>query len=45
MTRYLTLGRWWAVRIGYSIRPYDLLADRRRWFWQPATRCWKCWPS
>lgn len=25
--------------IGYWIRPYDMLADRRRWWWQPAQRC------
>jgi hypothetical protein len=30
----------WAVhRIGYVIRPYDMIADRRRWFWQPRLRC------
>jgi hypothetical protein len=28
----------WATA-GYWIRPYDMLADRRRWFWQPRTRC------
>lgn len=38
--------RWlWAVvcwvsgRVGYWIRPYDMLADRRRWRWQSAQRC------
>jgi hypothetical protein len=31
--------RWALRRIGYMIRPYDMLADRRRWFWQPRTRC------
>ena len=30
---------WVFYRIGYWIRPYDTLADRRRWFWQPRTRC------
>jgi hypothetical protein len=30
---------WWFIRdtwwqVSYAIRPYDLLADRRRWFWQ-----------
>jgi hypothetical protein len=36
---------WWAcavwavVRAGYWLRPYDMLADRRRWRWQPAQRC------
>lgn len=28
-----------AARIGYAVRPYDMLADRRRWCWQPRTRC------
>lgn len=27
---------WWA---SYLVRPYDMLADRRRWFWQPAQHC------
>lgn len=30
---------WAAVRLGYAVRPYDALADARRWAWQPATRC------
>jgi hypothetical protein len=30
---------WALVRVGYWLRPYDMLADRRRWFWQPAMRC------
>jgi hypothetical protein len=30
----------WAVEsVGYWIRPYDMLADRRRWRWQPQQRC------
>lgn len=28
-----------AVQAGYVIKPYDMLSDRRRWFWQPRTRC------
>lgn len=28
-----------AVYASYRVRPYDMLADRRRWFWQPRTRC------
>lgn len=28
-----------AVLAGYWMRPYDMLADRRRWRWQPRTRC------
>ncbi len=31
--------RWALIRIGYWIRPYDMLLDRRRWAWQPRTRC------
>lgn len=31
--------RWAVRRVGYWTRPYDMLADRRRWFWQPRTRC------
>jgi hypothetical protein len=27
---------WW---LSYTVRPYDMLADRRRWFWQPRTPC------
>lgn len=27
---------WW---LAYVVRPYDMLADRRRWFWQPRTPC------
>jgi hypothetical protein len=33
---YLT---WLAQRIGYVIRPYDMLADRRRWWFQERERC------
>lgn len=28
---------WWIA--AYWIRPYDLLADRRRWRWQKPLRC------
>lgn len=28
-----------AVMLGYHIRPFDMLADRRRWFWQSRTPC------
>jgi hypothetical protein len=28
-----------AISLGYAIRPYDMLADRRRWFWRPRQRC------
>ncbi len=31
--------RWLATAAGYWIRPYDGLADARRWRWQPAQRC------
>jgi hypothetical protein len=30
---------WFLIRCGYVIRPFDTLADRRRWFWQPRTPC------
>jgi hypothetical protein len=30
---------WAWTAAGYFIRPYDTLADRRRWRWQPAARC------
>lgn len=30
---------WMFGRIGYLIRPYDMIADRRRWFWQPREPC------
>lgn len=43
MIRYWLACAVWAVRrVGYWVRPYDLLADRRRWFWQPRQRCG--WP-
>lgn len=45
-TPRLNLLRWlWAEltgiaqTIGYTLRPYDMLADRRRWFWQPRYPC------
>jgi hypothetical protein len=31
--------RWLAKSLGYWIRPYDMLADARRWRWQPRQRC------
>jgi hypothetical protein len=36
MIAYLT---WLFTRIGYVIRPYDMLADHRRWCWQARKRC------
>lgn len=30
---------WAARRVGYVVRPYDMLADARRWWWQPQQRC------
>lgn len=30
---------WALAAVGYRIRPYDMLCDRRRWFWQERTRC------
>jgi hypothetical protein len=41
----LPVRSWWAEaryraeQIGYVIRPYDQVADARRWRWQRATRC------
>ena len=30
---------WVAETAGYWIRPFDTLADRRRWRWQARQRC------
>jgi hypothetical protein len=30
---------WIFATIGYRIRPYDMIADKRRWFWQERARC------
>lgn len=35
----VSLLRWVFVAIGYRIRPYDMLADRRRWWWQKRVQC------
>lgn len=42
----MNLIRWlfaylaWSIETaGYWIRPYDMLADRRRWRWRPRQRC------
>lgn len=37
MTAALVAWAW--HRVGYLVRPYDMLADRRRWCWQPRTPC------
>lgn len=29
----------WMTRLGYWLRPFDMIADRRRWRWQGRTRC------
>jgi hypothetical protein len=31
--------RWTFIQLGYYVRPYDMSADRRRWFWQSAQQC------
>lgn len=31
--------RWAAERVGYWLRPYDMLADARRWRWQARDPC------
>lgn len=33
----------WLISLCYWFRPYDMLADRRRWRWQPAQRCMSIW--
>ena len=30
---------WLVESAGYWIRPYDMLADARRWRWQPRAKC------
>jgi hypothetical protein len=35
----ISFVRWLTVYVGYWIRPYDMLADQRRWFWQRRTPC------
>lgn len=30
---------WAFDRFKYVVRPYDMIADKRRWFWQPRTPC------
>lgn len=29
----------WPGRLSYRLRPYDMLADGRRWAWQKRQRC------
>ncbi len=48
MIRWLARRAWAEVRytaetVGYWLRPYDMLAGSRRWFWQPRQRCG--WPA
>jgi hypothetical protein len=31
--------------VGYWIRPYDMLADARRWRWQRRAPCWTMQPE
>lgn len=31
--------KWAFHRAGYVVRPYDMLADQRRWCWQPRQKC------
>ena len=38
--RWLLAVAYWLIEsAGYWIRPYDMLADRRRWRWEPRQRC------
>lgn len=30
---------YWLTRLSYWLRPFDVLADRRRWRWQPRQQC------
>jgi hypothetical protein len=30
---------YWITSVGYWLRPYDMLCDRRRWFWRERARC------
>ena len=42
MTAARWLGSWprqWWGWLSYAVRPYDMIADDRRWFWQPRTHC------
>lgn len=39
LVSYARLARAVATQWGYVLRPYDQLADRRRWRWQRAQRC------
>lgn len=32
-------AQWLLISAWYRIRPYDVLADERRWFWQPRHTC------
>jgi hypothetical protein len=44
--RALLWLRWWPAetwwQLSYAIRPYDMLADRRRWCWQRRSPCLYC---
>lgn len=31
--------RAWAVALGYIVRPFDMVADRRRWRWRRPAPC------
>lgn len=35
--RYVATVVWWSAV--YAVRPYDVVADRRRWFWQRRAKC------
>ena len=35
----MRLLRYSLTNLGYLIRPYDMIADRRRWWWQRRAKC------
>jgi len=35
--------RWAAQTAGYAVRPYDMLADARRWRWRRPAPCGRAW--
>jgi len=42
---WLACIRHWLTNLGYVIRPYDMIADQRRWFWQKPAQCGSQWAA
>jgi len=42
---WLACIRHWLTSLGYVIRPYDMIADQRRWFWQKPAPCGSQWAA